>query len=101
MPDESPVREGEILRAQAKRDAMALEDLYAIDREFYASHICYFAEQAAETASAGSPPEPLGEAGSNRLQSLGYSNEKGQKNKPLTCTFMVAGAGFEPTTSRL
>ena len=27
---------------------MALEDLYAIDREFYASHICYFAEQTAE-----------------------------------------------------
>ena len=29
---------------------------------------------------------------------LGTQTKKGQRNEPLTCTFMVAGAGFEPTT---
>lgn len=48
VPDDDLAREAEVLRTQAARDAMALEDLYAIDREFYASHICYFAEQTAE-----------------------------------------------------
>ncbi len=32
---------------------------------------------------------------------LGTQTKKGQRNEPLTCTFMVAGAGFEPTTSGL
>lgn len=48
MPYDDLAHEAEILRTQASRDAMALEDLYTIDHEFYASHICYFAEQAAE-----------------------------------------------------
>lgn len=40
--------EARALIEQAQKDARALKDLNNIDREYYASHICFFAQQAAE-----------------------------------------------------